>query len=477
MERSRSHQRGQASILFVLGVLLVVGFGLWKYAGHFGFSLSSVRHGLSANLIATAVTGRVKSLLVAADPACSPALNSAFEKFRDYSAAAPPFELGDPDCLIPGDELSELSQFSLRIEELSSDGEALWRKIRLALSMSSTSEGSHVKTVRVTREIRLSAASLGFFGVLFTAPPSPKLIEIAEAKVFFHSSPFYTGREPLPLADIDALPTATTPSRVRFARPFYVRAPSLTVENDAAPDMDAFEKVYGGGIQTGVLASDAVDAYLPHNAPEWNHKIDYSYQFNGLGFPLPEPPTGGTTLIDCQDASQAFDPIRADITDLPSAVKGPSQLSATCGPSLESVPTFVQIRASSDLTLNLSSGDNLFCGVVVARTLTLHASDAGTYGIFGKFAVERIRIEGPEGAVFHFYNPSDNDLLEVTLPPGQSLANLSAQLKRLSTSTAYNLFLPMAETAPRLLPRAPTGYLESCAGVSGGVPNGYTMKP
>ncbi len=478
MRAKADNQSGQAALLALVTLMIALGGILWRAAGSFSSSLSTVRNGFTANAVASAVTGRVKRLMTTPNPACSAAVNAAFENFRNYTAPAPraSWNLKTADCLITADEAASLSLASISIEQTTEDAEALWRKLRLDISISTKESGAIVKTASRSKDIRLSTASLGFFGFVFTAIPSAELVDVSGgASAIFHSSLFYAGTSPVSLMSIHALPQDPTKASTLFTRPFFVRASSLLADAETTLDMGRFEKVFPRGIQTNALASPALDAYLPKSTPEWNHKIDYYYQYSNLGFPLPEPPTGASSVVSCDDAVQAFDPARADITSLPAPTKGIPSLTATCGASLDSVPTFVQLRSDSDLTLDMDLVNNVFCGIVAARELTIRLSAPGSYGVFGNFAVQSVKVIGPAGATVHFYNPSDSDVVEVTLPPGQSLANMAAQFKRMSTSTAYNFFLPIAQNAPQLLPRAPASYLSACPAGSA-VAGGLTMK-
>lgn len=480
MRRVALHRRaaGQASYVALAMMAVLGGVAAVGYVKGFFFNMRNVKNGLSANQIATAVTGRVKTALLKEQEDCGPEIRADFRRFRDLTAAPAGIAYqrtgaSHPDCLMIADELGLISRAEIGVDEIDTDQDGLWRKVRVSVAVTTKQADGFPRTAKLSRDVKMRIASLNYFQTIFTEAPSEALVAAEEGvTVGFLGSVYYAGATSLPLSKIYPLPRAAADVKVRFAKRFFHRPQALLADGHAAVDMDVFEKAFAEGIETGALDSPVLDAYLPDASTAWNHRFDYFYEYGNLGFPLAELPSGETARVDCDDPSMAYDPARADILALPAPSSGIPVVSATCGPSLESMPAFVQMRSRSDMTIRLTPSDNVFCGLVAAKTLTIRVDSPGTYALFGNFIVSRIRAIGPPGSRILFYNPSEGARVEVDLPAGQSMSRLAAQLKKLSSSTAYNFFLPMAASKP-IPPRTPSDYLAPCPSA----PGSFTMKP
>ncbi len=485
--RCLADESGQVAVVMLLGALMVIAGTSAYYLHYHEMNLKSVRSGLTANQLSTVMMARVKQSLVRDWPGCSAAMLASFASYRDLTSTTPIVDVrldnvaapavNELDCLLPASGVAELQTANIVITETGKDLNFLWRKLHVAVSLTTRSVNGFPKTMTKTADIKMSVVSLSNFNVVFTTAPSSVLVTSATGvSGKFMGKLLYASTTPPKVDKIYDFPLLPADDRVTFAAPLFIRAANLDIDGSYPYKMDRYEKVFQQGMYLGILPSpdaatpDALNAFLPDGGVNWNHKFDHTHLTNGESlFQLAEMPAGKFSTTSCvalppPAAKQYVDAV-ATFTTLPDPAKFMGDLSFTCQDGSPPFHPLVHLRSGSDLTINMNPTDptrNVFCGLIVARDLTINLAAAGSVALFGHFVVRKINITGVSGGRAIFYNPAEGLPPEVALPGSATPAGIESQMRTLSTSFAYNFYLPAAVNRP-FSPRAPADYLQECA--------------
>lgn len=453
-------EAGISAILLIIVFMVGTSIMLWQTTDGL-FSSAKISKGssegerFSANIIA-----RSKKLLQK-NAGCTTTIANKFAAFRKFSMAAPTIRINLQNsteavpCVILASEQSFLDPSKpsyLEISEQMNDANLLTKQVRIDLSIHLKKiKGVPVRSVKRDRTVRVRVASADYFNIILRGNNFP-LITTAGPFLDFTGAVFYSTNAPLALDDVL---TDLSTKNIRFSQPFFVRHATLLAVSDQY-NWDDLKMIFSRGVETGSLDHPFVNNYLPSNTNPWNHGFDYSYLVAGTGFSLPEV-QGGFATTACGTAAK-YQPAFGSINKVPEPSGGLPSADFSCQETLSPVPTFVYMKVGQDLTIDLKSSDNVFCGLVTARTLTINAPSAGHYALFGNFFVEKIVVTGHADAVVHFHNPQDNLPLDVSFSDNQTQQNMVDQFKRIASSTAYNFFSPMSQ-AGHFLPRSPNDYM------------------
>lgn len=457
----KQSQSGGAAIVFLLFFALALGSYLLFAGEGLVSSKAHIRGGTNGHRIGASVMARLKEIL-AGNIDCQVATDLA--PFRVFSAKANPYRIKRTGpgiqipCLVEAVDGKDLEEFSLEIVETMRNAEDLLRTAKVTLDLKVRSvQGSPTRPVKLMRSFRISVVSLDYFNAVFVGDQFP-LVQTQGPQLTLTGLTYYAGRTSPTISDIYQ---ANNNGTVSFRHPFLVRPRALSAPVNTY-DWSEVRPVFQMGIETGILATSAVDNYLPDLGPAWNYRFDYSYAGSGEGYPLPgfDNKAGA---IDCEP-TLAFNDTRGNIVDVP-APQGMPKASLTCEDN-GNVSTFVFMRPDQDLTIDLSSTDNVFCGAVVAQKLTVNLEGAGKFALFGLFVVKNLKVTGAKTASLHIHHPMEELTAEITFPGTISQDGIASQFERLSSSTIRNFFIPMAKSAggTGLQPWGPAQYMQSCGG-------------
>lgn len=460
-----TQESGISSILLVVVFMILTGVMLWQTTDSL-FSSAKMSKGLSeGERFAANIIARSKKLLQKNVTGCG-SLNTQFAAYRNFSSAAPKIQINlatNPaavPCLILASEQSFLDPTKSNILEISeqmTETALLYRQSKLSINLFLKKiKGVPVRSVKHTRTFGIRVASADYFNVMLRGTKFP-LISTDKPFLDFTGSVYYSTNSPI---SIEQIHPNFNQTKVRFSQPFFVRYPYLNSSANTYA-WDDIKAVFSRGLETGALNNGFVDAYLPANNNNWVHDFDYHYLVDHTGYPLPKMPTGHST-VDCGSGLN-YNAGFGAISKVPETNGGLPTAAFSCQDSLSPVNTFVYMHFDKDFTLDLKPSDNIFCGLVTAKTLTINVPAAGQYALFGNFFVENIVVTGSPDAVVHFHNPQDNLPTDVTFPDTQSQQRMVEQFKRLASSTAYNYFSPMG-SSNYFLPRAPINYMVTGGG-------------
>lgn len=455
-------EQGAASIL-------LVGFAAMAIAGALAYTstilqsrYSSVRLGSVGQSILMNLVGRVR-LGITAQSSCAK-LNSKLSPFRNFSSSAAPYSINlsgatiSLPCLLTDDEAKNVSSIKLELIEVSNDPKILSKTMRISINLKLKDHNGKnpPRQANLSHGLTLRVASLDQFNVVLTGSSAP-LIQTLGPKLTFAEAIFHANPKSLP---IDAIVSAPGPDKVALLDTFYSRSRALSSKSKSF-DTTKLRDTFVRGIETDVLNSPVLDQFLPHNSKAWNHGIDYYFVSNKSGYPVPQT-ASNIGSFDCS-AANSYSDARGRIRTIPAA-GSLEQASLSCGPDTLIIPVLQSMDPTSAFAINLTNGDNIFCGLIVADQLRINLAKPGKYALFGHFMANNILVSGPSGAELFIYSPTASDQLDVELPNG--IATLRTQVKSLASSTAFNFFLPIAANTP-FLPRSPDSYMANCG-------NGYT---
>jgi hypothetical protein len=417
-------------------------------------SLGSVGQSMLMNIV-----GRVR-LGLTAQSSCA-ALNNNLRHFRNFSTKAPPYTISqsgasiNAPCILTEDEAKNISGIQLELTELVNDPKALTRNMRISVKLMITDPLGRAppRQVSHTQGLRIRVASLDQFNVVLLGSQGP-LISSVGPKVTLTGPVFHANPTSLP---VDQIYSASSADGITFGDTFYVRSRFLS-SGATHMDMGKFRTIFTKGIETDVLNSPVLNTFLPDNSRAWNHGFDYHHIKNKSGYVLPQS-FNAVSSLDCS-AGSAYSNVRGSVRTIPSP-DGLAKAADTCGTDTLMIPLMQFMDRGATVTINLSPGDNMFCGLVHAGLLRINLAKAGKYAIYGHFIANGIAVTGDPGAELYVYSPNATGQMEVELPGG--IALFRNQVKALASSTATNFFLPIAARTP-FLPRQPDEYLANCPG-------------
>ncbi|WP_141734218.1 hypothetical protein [Oligoflexus tunisiensis] len=454
-----SPEAGGTSIFMVAFAAIFIAGSLVFSSHHVRSRYKAVSLGSVGQSMLMNIVGRLR-LGLTAQSSC-PSLDNTLRAFRNFSTKAPSYTVSrsgpniNLPCILTEDEAKNVNGIQLELMELSNDPKALTKNLRVFVKLMITDPAgrSPPRQVSHSHGLRLRVASLDQFNVILMGSQSP-LISSVGPKVTFTGPVFHANPTSVPVNQIYA---ANGSDRITFRDTFYVRSRFLSSDANNL-DMGRFRTAFTKGIETDVLNSPVLNTFLPNSTPAWNHGFDYFYINNKTGYALPQS-RNAVTSLDCS-AGSAYSNIRGSLTTVP-APGGFDKASTSCGPDTLMIPVMQFMDRGSTLTVNLSPGDNMFCGLVSAGLLRINLAEPGKYAIFGHFIANGIAVTGDPGAELYIYSPNATGQIEVNLPDGISL--FRNQVKALASSTATNFFLPIAARTP-FLPRQPDEYLDDCGG-------------
>jgi len=455
-------------------------------------SLASAKQKFRGDLLAGKVLSNVKAALTnypAAANCLPPQLSqAALEPFRKYSAAAAPLVYSGAapfakfKCLYDDDDIKSLGSLKVTITELAFDPDSLFRNVNVAVDVTLIQARNTIyQTVRLSRDFRLKVVSLSNFGILFSHNPTGTFVTApGNVHVNIFTSVLFADSNP-PTWDQLQPPT---PANLTYNHYVYSRFNQIL----SSPDINVsnFRTSYVMGIQTGVLQAPFISGFLPDTGtPAWNYRFDNKPLYGDVSFPIPEytDSSGATgahpTAAVCDSSTNVFDSSSANTVEVPDAQSGPFVLADTCAAG--SRPQVLLFnRASKNFTVDMTSHDSNFCGLIVADTLTVNIDNRNspgvTYGLIGHFFVNQLIVNTTDPTIpveVRAYNPEEPTPLDgiAPLPAGQSLGNLASTFKTLASSTAWNYYVPIAPpTAPFKL-QTSSDYLMNCPAV-----NAYTYQ-
>jgi hypothetical protein len=489
--------------------LCIGGALLWGYVEMVRNRAVSVKAGMDLKGLGNTILSRLQQHLVKPDltnPNCSDT-DVSLKKFRDFFNTVTPqywqyplktttLDYHDPSqCLLLNSEIQSFSTGSisnlsllLTVSRMSDpDTASLTSPLQVTLNLmvqpqSPAAVQLKIPTTSATLSMKfmLSAGTLSTYSVILlpdgsantnqpqikivAGGPGSETLEILGKT--YHSSPTSPNFDSIvSLAD----------NNVYLDQALDLRSSGFNSSySNQRIDTLALSRVFRGGVNFGIF-SNANPLPLPGEFPPsssppqpylWQQKLDYSYVYtttysSDKSYPLPDvrTPLGSNfismTGVDITGPTplpvNTYRPSNADnLTILPSLPVLPD-LRSTCNPDSGAlVQEMIFQRINDDLTLNFSGpsvspSDNLFCGLVIANSLTINTPmnyPDETYVIYGIIITKKIRFSGA-GHLF-ILNPGNNlTVTGVSLPPGQSQSNIFSQYQSLATNYAHNFFLPI----------------------------------
>ncbi|MGZ3657283.1 MAG: hypothetical protein ACXVCS_17135 [Bdellovibrionota bacterium] len=493
----KNGERGSIALAAAAIVLAMLAGGIFMMSQNSinSSSLASAKQKFRADLLASKILTNVKAAITnypAAANCLPPQLSqAALEPFRKYSAAAAPLTYSSTapfskfKCLYDDDDTKILHALKVTITELAYDPNGLYRNLNISVDVTlNQARNTIYQTVRLSRDFRLRVVSLSNFGILFSHNPTGSFVT-APANVHMNvftsvlfadpSSPSWDQLQP-------PIPANLTYNHYVYSRFGQIQSsPDINVSN--------FRTSYIMGIQTGVLQAPFATAFLPDKSiPAWDYRFDNKPLYGDVSFPIPEfTDSSGAygahpTAAVCDSSSNVFDSVSANSVEVPDAQSGPFILADTCA-SGSRPQVLLFNRASKNFTVDMTSHDSNFCGLIVADTLTVNIDNRNApgivYGLIGHFFVNQIIVNTTDPTIpveVRAYNPEEPTPLDgiAPLPSGQSLGNLASTFKTLASSTAWNYYLPIAASPPAGTPfklQTPADYLVNCPAI-----NAYTYQ-
>lgn len=424
---------------------------------------AATRSGSAGQIITATIVANIREGL--ANRSSCASLNAALRRFRVLGSQASPLNINanaqtsSISCLFDGvgDERKNLVSLQIRIHEIRLETQNLFRDLNVSLTIELSDPLQISANLRSTykQTYRINIASLDNFALTLRGSSYP-LIKSGGPSLTLFGSGFYAGRIPISPEQI----TSLTDQRTIFQNAFLVRPPVLT-SSASLVNLESFKQVFRDGIETNVLNSPILDAYLPDLSSRWRQGFDFYYANLQTSYVIPQS-TSGTSTAGAAPACALDKPYVSSRAYLP-VIPHPQSLDAaskSCSYDPDLRPVFHFMAKDLNFTINLEPGDNIFCGYIVARQLNVNLAADGDYALFGHLIVDNLVISGPAGARLGIYHPMGTEPLAVNLPSGRGA--LASIFKGLSLSTAYNFYLPIAQNSP-LVPRSPDAYLSSCS--------------
>lgn len=478
----RAQEKGSAMVLFLGLLIILVGAAAFmnRHNKVNNYQLQQTIKKMEADAIITSVhSGIRRAFLETPAPSCLPSemSSAAIKAFRKFPASPAPIRysmespatLPSMPCLVSEENREKIKDLKISIQELTSDPTVLSRRIEVSVELTTKKSGpAFERKANMAKTYQLRPLSLGHFGLMFHSNLSSGQfvsLEGKDTKLVVAANVLFAGN----LAPQWSQISMDGPGRLHYDRSVMARFDEVIT--GGAVDLSTFRSSYRNGLQTGVFKQSSISSALPKvGQREWNHRFDYFPQYREFSYPIPEDIRGPSSAY-CGTSSERFQSHRAEILTIPEPSFGPLKASETCASSANNSMLFIFMQASKNLKVTLRPGDDNFCGIVVADTLTveLDSDTAHTYGLIGNFFVRKLVIKNkrelPTGfSQVKIFNPLDGGPFEgiASLPDGQTAPALAAAINSLSSSTLWNFRFPISQSGP-FRPRGPDQYLRSCA--------------
>lgn len=365
-------------------------------------------------------------------------------------------------CLVGEKSVDIYDHFSLELMRLPSAQDILGEtRVRVRLALRTRQMSSlPILTVNQEKVYNVRISSLAHFAVFFREQNGVMLKVPSGANLWIYGDVMKAGTGELKLAALSSPSYLDGDVNFEFLGKFYSQG-SLEIDRDISAEQ-AFS-VFKAGVFPNVMEDYFALPSMDSN-PAWMQNIDYHYVYsNVMGYPLPaDIPSAhgpGENVVNPSLAAVKSFPHPDIITSLDQTCE------SSGGSSRGDVKPMVIYQKDSDITLDLTNG-KVFCGMIVAKTLTVKIPEDEVSGLIGHFNITNMVVEG-KGHLYILNPFSSRDLPDdLFLPAGMTLNEVARQIFALKATVAKNFFIPFFKSSsgvPSMLkPTKVSSFFEPC---------------
>lgn len=456
LKRNQIFENEEGNLVVILQVVLCLMFGALSISGYLSLGLQNLKYislKQKTHSHTERIFAKIRDSIASNDDSCAP-----FSALKDASLPPPTspgsassslIQFNSPLSLVPcfietKEEASLYKNFSLTIDRVFRDNDKDIISTQIEVRLKFATDTAPSVASELQRRLTTTLVSSANFAAIFRG--SNKVIEIDTKASLVISGKTLAAHETSDLglgSYVSPTLLSSKPPDIFFQGPLFATGQAIQF-NSAFGVEDLLTRFYGG---FQLDASNGLSAFpFSSSGPEWNQPFDYYWVYQGIsGAPLPVSVPGAATGPGFQE----IDIARAQVTSFPDGTILNS-LNVTCAsssPHLGSIPQMVILAKSKPVDLNFSAS-SIFCGLIMADTLTVRLSHGKEVAIYGHINVRKLQIVG-EGKLY-ILNPFDFVTMpnSAVLPVDMSVQQLAGNFMSLKATLAHNFFVPFGDSVP-----------------------------